>query len=122
MTDFKYHHPNVPFIELTTTANLILRGKGLGGKDSFSVWYGGDYSEHSQEMLLTEPTTIGDLSDLSLFWLEDQTERELLNQFNLIFDSSNVTVQEIICYVFILRSYRSTRDRKKRRGRQIVLF
>ena len=120
--DFWSHHPSTT-PELSTTVNFVLRGKGREGRDTFSLFFGGDHSESgAEDFLLGETLTIIDLSDLDSLDLAGYSEREISRQLDRTFQSSDCVVEEIVNRVLILRAYRESHGDGIRRGRQVRLF
>ncbi len=108
--------------ELSVTSNFVLQGEGAGGLPSYSLFYGGDYTQNLEDFLVGEIVTVNSLSDLNMVDLEDLSEREITKKIDANFEDSGVTVQAIVNHVFILRTYETDASNGGRRGRQVALF
>ena len=109
--------------ELTVTANFLLSSVDERGRETFSVWFGTDftYSDRGTETVLGKPFSVTGAQDLSgiVDRREDEDRACAALELNLP-EGSNVQVLGIINLVYVLRAVGRGPEILKR-GRQIEL-
>ncbi len=119
---FREEHPDV-VPELSCTCNVILQGKGPDGKNTFSIYYGGDFaSENPQDRNLMDTITLNNVTDINLIDLENMTERNISVILDRNFEESSVFVHSIVNLVFIMRGFRINSRSARTRGFQVALL
>ncbi len=112
-------------VELSTTCNVLLRVEEEE-TSTYRVHFGGDYSLSDEghtgrgDALVSERTTVTEVTDLTpdlLGALEEDSVAAVLQEY---FESSGVSVEEIISYNFLFRVF--TPGTPPSRGRQERLF
>ena len=99
------------FFDVTCTANAVLRGEVDG---NFSCFYGMDFSGIGDVAMgaVTTVRNLGDVSSIPTHFGIDDFE----DAFRKNFESSSVTVQGLINFVFVIRRYLGNFDRDHRSG------
>ncbi len=112
-------------VELSSTCNVLLRVEE-DENTTYRVHFGGEYSLSNDgltgegDMLIAERRTVNKVSDLSpdlLTALEEDSVAAVLQEY---FESSGVTVEEVISFNFLFRAF--TPGSVAFRGRQEMLF
>jgi hypothetical protein len=103
---------NRGYFDVSVTANVVLEGRN---EDTYSVFYGQDYSNVSREFAFDGPITIRRLAQVgqlpTQFALQDFEHVFFGN-----FEDTSVTVHSIICYVYLIRRYMSNYEQQRTTG------
>lgn len=94
-------------LEVTITFNAILADKDFS---TFSLFYGQDYGEQSQEgahskLGFSKPVIVRNLLHLRRIPTEFDLE-DLVQRFSLAFESSNIVVARLLNVVYLIHHYR----------------